>query len=104
MFEVYIILDPSRKGKFCFGNYCFLYKPLYVGKGRVDQFRIYKRKNKTVSRSELSNYGISYDSINRIVNNNDYNTEYKSKLGTKYKLIESFFKFPNSDLKIFPNR
>jgi Mor family transcriptional regulator len=32
-FYVYVYLDPRKPGKFCYGNYCFLYEPFYVGKG-----------------------------------------------------------------------
>lgn len=32
-FYVYIYLDPRKPGKYCYGNYCFLYEPFYVGKG-----------------------------------------------------------------------
>jgi hypothetical protein len=50
MYEVYIILDPAKKGNFCFGDYGFLYKPLYVGKGTIENFRKFRKKNKAVNR------------------------------------------------------
>lgn len=32
-FYVYALLDPTRPGRFAFGEFCFLYEPFYIGKG-----------------------------------------------------------------------
>jgi hypothetical protein len=37
-FYTYIYLDPRKKGHYCYKNVCFLYEPIYVGKGRGDRY------------------------------------------------------------------
>lgn len=32
-FYVYIYLDPRKRGHYCYENMCFLYEPIYIGKG-----------------------------------------------------------------------
>lgn len=46
MFETYAILDPRYPGKYSYTNISFLFRPFYIGKGRMQQNRKFKRKNK----------------------------------------------------------
>lgn len=50
-FYVYIYLDPRKSGRFEYNEYCFLFEPFYVGKGRgkrwkkiSDRSNYFKRK------------------------------------------------------------
>jgi len=42
MYEGYCYLDPTVSGKFEYECICFLYKPVYVGKGNIHHKRKYK--------------------------------------------------------------
>lgn len=33
-FYVYTYLDPRRSGRYCYNEMCFLYEPIYIGKGQ----------------------------------------------------------------------
>lgn len=48
MFEVYAILDTRKPGNYVYKSLAFEYPPFYIGKGRIDQRRKFKRKNKYV--------------------------------------------------------
>lgn len=45
-FYIYIYLDPRKYGRYCYDNICFLYEPIYVGKGKNNRYKdINKRTN-----------------------------------------------------------
>lgn len=46
-FCVYVFLDPSKPGKYEYGEYSFDFEPIYVGKGRSNRPKnhLYKFKN-----------------------------------------------------------
>lgn len=37
-YYVYILFDPRKPGKFIYNSFCFLYKPFYIGKGKIKQW------------------------------------------------------------------
>jgi group I intron endonuclease len=42
-YYIYIYLDPRKLGQYCYNNICFLFEPIYVGKGKDNRW---KDKNK----------------------------------------------------------
>jgi len=38
-FYIYIYLDPRTSGQYCYENFSFLYKPMYVGKGSNERWK-----------------------------------------------------------------
>lgn len=61
-FYVYAYLDPRKPGKYCYGNYCFLYEPFYVGKG-IGR-RMYMHLSETEHRNDNSH---KYYKIQKII-------------------------------------
>ena len=57
MYYNYVYLDPRKPGKFEFESICFLFEPLYVGKGKDDRcyehLKNYKRIDNTIFRAKL---------------------------------------------------
>lgn len=45
-FYVYIYLDPRKPGKYVYGDYCFLYEPFYIGKGKGRRYKRCINRNK----------------------------------------------------------
>jgi hypothetical protein len=37
VFYVYTYFDPRKRGHYCYNDVCFLYEPIYVGKGKNDR-------------------------------------------------------------------
>jgi predicted XRE-type DNA-binding protein len=44
-FYIYIYLDPRKLGRYCYENICFLYSPLYVGKGKDRRWKNINGRN-----------------------------------------------------------
>ncbi len=38
-FYIYIYLDPRKPGYYCYNNTCFLFEPVYIGKGKNGRYR-----------------------------------------------------------------
>jgi len=43
---IYIYLDPRKSGKYCYSNICFLYEPMYIGKGSNYRYKKSDNRNK----------------------------------------------------------
>jgi len=39
-FYIYVYLDSRKPGKHCYDNICFLYEPIYIGKGKNDRWKV----------------------------------------------------------------
>lgn len=69
IFYNYIYLDPRKPGKYEYKKMCFLYEPIYVGKGKDN--RMYKHleyfKNKRMDRINK----IFYNKLNKIYSSNN---------------------------------
>jgi hypothetical protein len=44
-YYIYIYLDPRKYGKCCYENFSFLYKPIYVGKGKNNRYKLNYKRN-----------------------------------------------------------
>lgn len=44
-FYVYVYLDPRKHGRYIYDNYCFLYEPFYVGKGKGYRYKDLNSRN-----------------------------------------------------------
>ena len=42
---VYAYLDPRKPGKFCYGDFCFLFEPFYIGKGSGQRLYAHFKSN-----------------------------------------------------------
>ena len=62
-YYVYVYLDPTKPGKYIFGDFVFDFKPFYVGKGRRHRHRIHLLK---VKRNDYKNLP-KYHTIKRIL-------------------------------------
>jgi len=56
IFYVYIYLDPRKPGKYEYGDYCFLYEPFYVGKGKENRYLAHINQKETIKKSNLHKY------------------------------------------------
>ena len=68
-FYVYIYLNPLKPGKYLYNgiNFCFLYEPMYVGKGRKSRYLYHTRcANWKGCNSPF------YDQIKVILNSNNF--------------------------------
>jgi hypothetical protein len=59
-FYIYIYLDPRKHGKYCYNDICFLYEPIYIGKGKNKRWKItndrtpiFKNKINKIKRLEI---------------------------------------------------
>lgn len=56
-FYTYIYLDPRKRGFYCYENVCFLYEPIYVGKGKdkryLDHLKTLKNKRNNPFKNKL---------------------------------------------------
>lgn len=67
-YEVYVYCDPRYLGIYRYGNYCFFYKPIYVGKGSQKWNRKITHKNKS-SNKRLKNtiYSLNKNNISPVI-------------------------------------
>jgi len=61
-FYVYIYLDPRKFGRYCYKDICFLYEPIYIGKGKNKRYNDINqnRRNKYFIRkiNKIKNFGL----------------------------------------------
>lgn len=51
----YIYLDPRKKGKYAYETICFLYEPIYVGKGKGDRYLSHLKNKKRIDNKKFIN-------------------------------------------------
>lgn len=88
-YYIYVYLDPRKSGHYCYNDICFLYEPIYIGKGKENRYldhinklenhynRLLKRKIKTILKNNhnIKDYIIFFK--NNISENDSLNIENK---------------------------
>jgi hypothetical protein len=71
MYYNYVYLDPRKPGNFGFESVCFLFEPLYVGKGKSNRCYIHLKNSKRIDnpifRTKLNLLKQNFDLMNYIV-------------------------------------
>jgi len=60
-FYIYIYLDPRKSGRYCYNDVCFIFEPIYIGKGKDNRYkeldnsrcRLFKNKINKIKQSGL---------------------------------------------------
>lgn len=84
-FEVYAYLDPRKPGKYTYKDLCFLFEPIYIGRGNVSQKRKLRhlKQSSNVRLKNLINLLLKQDQKPIII------TLYKDLQFEQSQLIES---------------
>ena len=68
IFYNYVYLDPRKPGKYEYKNICFLYEPIYVGKGKDNRLYNHITYFKNDRKNKINS--ILYNKLNKIYKNN----------------------------------